>query len=199
MEEQPFQDAARRRFKLVFPKTFFSQAFLLPYDSSARGFKVANCYHFIANIVIEVTSCLPENSIMCATTQAAWDEFGAEVSKRGYAVGGRELLSLFQNMIVVIPTDKWGPLGDTESVVALADRLYATSSLDPLIVAHPDGVQNYRHAAARYYGKTPESFNPLDIPFKIYDPIETKAHLQAIFPREAEDVLRKTQPPYNVF
>jgi hypothetical protein len=199
METAIPNEAQRRRLKLVLPKSFFDQTFLLPHDSSAHAFKVANCYHFIANLVIEVTSCLPENSLMAATTEKAWLEFSTAVGTRDYAVGGKELLALFKNMIVVVPTENWGPLSDHESVIALADRLYATSSLDPMIVTNEDSVQNYRDAAARYYGKDPKRMDPLGIPFKIYDPVETKAHLQAIFQLEATDVLKKTLPPYNVF
>ena len=199
METPSDRESVLRRFKLVLPKTFFHQAFLAPHDASVKGFKVSNCYHFIANMVIEVTSCLPENTVMAATTKKAWDEFRTEVGKRGYAIGGRELLALFENLVVVIPTENWGDLKDHESVIALADRLYSTSSLDPLIVSHPDGITNFREAAAHYYGKEPGALNPLDIPFKIYDPIETKAHLQALFPQEAKEVLKKTLEPYNFF
>ncbi|HEY1198586.1 MAG TPA: hypothetical protein VGG32_07665 [Thermoplasmata archaeon] len=199
MEATSSNELERRRFKLVLPKTFFDQAFLVPHDSTVHGFKASNCYHFIANLVIEVTACLPENSLMAATTQRAWDEFSTKVRGRQFSLGGEGLLTVFQNLVVVIPTENWGALDDIESMIALADRLYATSSLDPLIVVNEESVNNYREAAARYYGKAPAQMNPLDVPFKIYNPIETKAHLQAIFPQEAKDVLKKTVPPYNIF
>jgi hypothetical protein len=199
METPIPNEAQRRRLKLVLPKSFFDQTFLILPDATAHAFKVANCYHFIVNLVIEVTSCLPENSLMAATTEKAWAEFSRAIEKREYALGGKELLAIFKNMIVVVPTENWGPLSDHEAVIALADRLYATSSLDPMIVTNEDSVQNYREAAATYYGKEPKRMDPLEIPFKIYDPVETKAHLQAIFQVEATDVLKKTLPPYNVF
>ncbi|HXY47783.1 MAG TPA: hypothetical protein VEK13_07830, partial [Thermoplasmata archaeon] len=108
-------------------------------------------------------------------------------------------LTLFQNMFVVVPTEIWGNLNEVESVIALAHRLYETSSLDPILVVDPDRMANFRESAAKYYGEDTAPGAPLDLPFKMYDPIETKAHLQAVFPEEARDVLRKTEPPWNVF
>ncbi len=184
---------------LVLPKTFFDQTFLLPNDSSAAGFKITNCYHFIANVVIEVTACLPENNVMAATSAKAFDEFSRGLRTKSLARGAEELLEVFRNLVVIIPTESMRGLGDMESMIALADRLHATSSLDPLVVANQDSLDNYRLEAAKYYGKNPKKFGPLDIPFKVFDPIETKGYLQAIFPQQSQDVLKKTGPPFNAF
>jgi hypothetical protein len=199
MEEDPPLEAQRRRLKLVLPKTFFDQAFLLPHDNSARGFKVSNCYHFIANLVIEVTSCLPENHLMAATTKKAWEDFATRIGGAEFIFGGKALLTLFQNMFVVVPTEEWGSLTEIDSVIALAHRLYETSSLDPILVVDPARMPNFRESAARYYGEDPTPGAPLDLPFKMYDPIEAKAYLQAVFPDQTKDVLRKTEAPWNVF
>lgn len=199
MDDGSSIDDRRRRLKFVLPKTFFHQAFLSPHDSSAAGFKRSNCYHFIANLVIEVTSCLPENNVMAATTDKAWEEFGRELTGASYVIGGRDLLTVFQNMFVVVRTVDWGNLNEADSVIALADRLYSTSSMDPIIVVDPDRMPNFRASAARFYGKDEKPGRQLDLPFKMYDPMETKAHLQAVFPEDAKAVLAKTPSEWNVF
>lgn len=191
-ESDPF------KLKLVLPKTFFSQAFLGPFEATAKAFRDASSYHFIANLVIEVTSCRPENSVMAATTQKVWDEFSVHVRKHGFVVGGEAFLRLFENMMVIVPTDNWGKLNETDSVIALADRLYSISKLDPLLVVNDESVENFRRAAAAFYGKDPDHIGSLDIPFKIYNPAQTVAYLQATFPKESIDVLAKTDPPFNV-
>lgn len=199
MSDQSHPESKEKRLILVLPKTFFDSTFLLPRDSTAFGFKVANCYHFIANLVIEVTAALPENNVMAATSKRAFDEFSRGLQKKNFIRSGKELLDVFQNMLVIVPTESMNALGDVDSMVALADRLYATSSLDPLVVVNPDSVENYRLAAATYYGKDPKRFGLVDIPFKLFDPVETKVHLQAIFRAESEEVLRRTSTPWNVF
>ncbi len=199
MDDGTTADDRRRRLKLVLPKSFFHQAFLSPHDSSVAGFKRSNCYHFIANLVIEVTSCLPENNVMACTTDKAWEEFEGDLAGASYIIGGNDLLTVFHNMFVVVRTVDWGSLNESDSVIALADRLYSTSSMDPIIVVDPDRMPNFRASAARFYGKDEEPDKPLDIPFKMYDPMETKAHLQAVFSDETKAVVGRTLPPWNVF
>ncbi len=184
---------------LVLPGTFFHQTFLLPHDDTVAGFKVTNCYHFIANVIIEVTACLPESTFMAATSAKAFSEFSRKLRNGSFARGAEDLLRVFRNLVVVIPTESMNALGDMEAMIALADRLHATSSLDPLIVANQDSLDNYRTAAAKYYGKDQRRFVAQDIPFKILDPVETKGFLQAAYPQQSLDVLRKTAAPFNVF
>ena len=199
MPEPTHPGEEERSLILVLPGTFFDQTFLLPHDSSVAGFKVTNCYHFIANVIIEVTASLPENTVMAATSAKAFDAFSGELRKKSFASGAEDLLRVFRNLVVIIPTESMNALGDLESMIALADRLYATSSLSPLVVANQDGLDNFRTAAAKYYGKDPIRFGPQDIPFKILDPVETKGFLQAAYPQESADVLRKTESPFNMF
>ncbi len=92
-----------------------------------------------------------------------------------------------------------GALGDIESMIALADRLYETSSLDPLIVVKSESIPNYREGAEKYYKVKPKHLGSWSVPFKIFDPIETKTYLQGVYPKESRDILGRTESPFNVF
>ncbi|MCI4363544.1 MAG: hypothetical protein L3K13_04485 [Thermoplasmata archaeon] len=183
---------------LVLPATFFHRTLLITHGG-AGAFKEQNCYHFIANLLIEVTAGLPENRQMAVTSERAFDELEASLVDRALVRGAPELLEIFRNLVVIISTASINALGDCESMIAIADRLNASSSYDPVIVANADGMENYRAAAAKYYGIDPKGFSSLDIPFKILDPREAKVYLEAKYPLESLEVLKRTDLPFRMF
>jgi hypothetical protein len=183
---------------LVLPGTFFYRT-LVVMQGGPGSFKEQNCYHFIANLLIEVTAGLPENRQMAVTSRKAFDEFTAGLHGKPLVKGADELLEIFQNLVVIISTSSINALGDCESMIAIADRLNASSSYDPVIVANADGMDNYRAAAAKYYGIELAEFSSLDLPFKVFDPREAKVYLEAKFPQESVEVLKRTDPPYRMF
>jgi hypothetical protein len=183
---------------LVLPATFFHRTLVVA-SGGVQGFKEQNCYHFIANLLIEVTAGLPENSQMAVTSKKAFDELTSSLDRKQLVRGADELLEIFRNLVVIIPTASINALGDCESMIAIADRLNASSSYDPVIIANADGMDNYRAAAAKYYRIDPARFSSLDMPFKILDPREAKVYLEAKFPQESAEVLRRTDPPFRMF
>ncbi len=188
-----------RTLILILPKTFFDQSFLLPFDNSPSGFKVTNSYRFIANTLIEVTAGLPENTVMAATSLSAFDSFGKELEKKSLATEAKEVLALFRNMVVIVPTESMNALNEVDSMIALADRMGTTSCLDPVIVIHPKSAEKYRRAIASYYGTPAGKPRPSAQTFRVLEPAEAKVLLEVTFPEETRIVLTRTAAPFNIF
>jgi hypothetical protein len=102
-------------------------------------------------------------------------------------------------MVVIIPEASINALGDCESMIAIADRLNTSSSYEPVIVANAGSKENYRAAAAKFYGIDTRKLTALDMPFKVFDPHEAKIYLEAKFPAESAEVLKRTDPPFRIF
>lgn len=188
-----------KRIILVLPKQFFVDAFLLERGSfSAIDFKEQNHYRFIANVIIDVSASYPEYDKMAVTSITALNEFNELLNRKQLSIGSNEILMILKGVTYIIDTASINKLDQQESMIAIADRLYASSDYDPVIVVNPAGRENYMEAASRYYrnnhGKKSSTF-----PFKIYDPRQTKTFLEIRHPTECEEILKRTPEQYRIF
>lgn len=184
---------------LTLPNTFFVNAFLRSAEISVRSFKEQNHYRFLANLIIEVSASLPENKYLAVTSSAVFEEFERKLESKGLQRGLEETLRIFRGLVFIVDVKSINRLGDQESMVAIANRLYESSAYDPIIIVDPRSRDNYREATKRFYGNSQNSGHALEIPFKIFDPREAKGFLEAKFPNESSLVIQKTDPPFRVF
>lgn len=191
---------SEKEIVLVLPNTFFNNAFLMPTKiTTVKDFNEQNHYRFIANLIIEVSASLPENRNLSVTSSAVFDEFKKKVLIRGLQRGAEEILTILNGMIFIVNVESINKLGDQESMIAIANRLYDSSTYDPIIIINPDSRENYTESARRFYGNGDNKEIDLDIPFKMFDPREAKGFLEAKFPSESKQVLQRTPQPYRIF
>lgn len=184
---------------LILPKQFFVDAFIASRGSdNVDDYIEQNHYRFIANLIIEVSSSLPEYKNMAVTTSKALNDFTTLLSSKQLALGSADILSILKGLMYVVDTPSINNLGDQESMIAVADKLYVSSDYDPVIIINPNSRDNYREAAKRYYqNNNGQDVDP--VAFKIYDPRQTKAFLEARFPNESKQTINRTPSPFRVF
>jgi hypothetical protein len=189
----------QKELVLVLPKTFFANAFLSSRGTeSVNDYIEQNHYRFIANLIIEVTSSFPEYRSMAVTTSTALKDFNKLLEHEDLALGSKQILTILEGIMYIEKDLSINKLGDQESMIAIADKLYVSSNTEPVIVINPDSRENYREAAERYY-KNNRKHPATTLPFKIYDPRQTKGFLDARYPKESELTIKRTPSPFSVF
>lgn len=184
---------------LVLPKHFFVNAFIAERGSDTiTDYVEQNHYRFIANVIIEVSASFPEYKSMVVTTSTAISEFDQLLSRRQLSLGSDEILRILKEIIYVVDTPSINKLSAYESMIAIADKLYVSSAYEPVVVINPNSRENYKEAAKNYYGNH-GGYEKDSLPFKIYDPRQTKAFLETIFPNESAMTIKRTPQPFCVF
>jgi hypothetical protein len=186
-----------RKTILVLSKQFFVDTFLSERGTNVNDFIEQNHYLFIANLTVEMWASLPDNGPVATTTSKAMDDFRNLLIRKQLNLTLDEILRILKGPMYVIEDESINRLNDRESMIAIADRLYVSSNYDPIIVINPSTRENYKTAVKDYYkNNDPIRDSP---PFKIYDPRKAKAFLEAKFPYESSQVIRRTKEQNQVF
>ena len=187
-----------KRTILVLPKPFFVDAFFPDRSSNTVDFVEQNNYQFIANVIIEVSANLPEYQQVAITSKNALDSLKKLLNKKKLILQSHEIETILQGTIHIVNSDSINRLNDQESMIAIADRLYESSNYDPIIVINPSSKSNYLQSYDNY--NTNNNGNSKNnMPFKLFDPRETKIHLEETYPNESKRVNDSMREPFNVF
>ena len=152
----------------------------------------------IANVIINVSASFPGYKKMAVTSITALNEFNDILRRKQLSIGSDEIIMILKELTYTVDTPSINNLSSHESMIAIADKLYSSSDYDPVIVVNPAGRENYTEAASRYYQNNHgKELSPL--PFKIYDPRQTKTFLETIYPDECEEILKRTPKQNLVF
>lgn len=192
---------ANKELILVLPNTFFHNSFRA-FDGYEQGDmdKLKYC-RFVANLIIELSSVLPENKYIAATSSKAFGEFATklESDKEEFFLASEDLIGLFERMIYIISEESINKLSDEESMIAIADRLYSASNYEPIIIVNGESRHNFLKAAQTYYRLSGNVELVADnIPFKLYDPHEAKAFLEGRYSVECKKVIERTRTELRV-
>ena len=187
-----------KRTILVLPKPFFVDAFFPDRSSNTVNFVEQNNYRFIANVIIEVSANLPEYQQVAITSKNALDSLKKLLNKKKLILQSHEIETILQGTIHIVNSDSINRLNDQESMIAIADRLYESSNYDPIIVINPSSKSNYLQSYENY-NRNNNGNSKNNMPFKLFDPRETKRHLEELYPNESKKIIDSMREPFNVF
>ena len=187
-----------KRTILVLPKTFFVNAFFPDRSSNTVNFVEQNNYRFIANVIIEVSANLPEYQQVAITSKNALDSLKKLLNKKKLILQSHEIETILQGTIHIVNSESINRLNDQESMIAIADRLYESSDYDPIIVINPSSKSNYLQSYENY-NRNNNGNSKNNMPFKLFDPRETKRHLEELYPNESKKIIDSMREPFNVF
>ncbi|MCL4356466.1 MAG: hypothetical protein M1460_01170 [Candidatus Thermoplasmatota archaeon] len=187
-----------KRTILVLPKPFFVDAFFPDRSSNTVNFVEQNNYRFIANVIIEVSANLPEYQQVAITSKNALDSLKKLLNKKKLILQSHEIETILQGTIHIVNSDSINRLNDQESMIAIADRLYESSDYDPIIVINPSSKSNYLQSYENY-NRNNNGNSKNNMPFKLFDPRETKRHLEELYPNESKKIIDSMREPFNVF
>ena len=187
-----------KRTILVLPKPFFVDAFFPDRSSNTVDFVEQNNYQFIANVIIEVSANLPEYQQVAITSKNALDSLKKLLNKKKLILQSNEIETILQGTIHIVNSESINRLNDQESMIAIADRLYESSNYDPIIVINPSSKSNYLQSYENY-NRNNNGNSKNNMPFKLFDPRETKRHLEELYPNESKKIIDSMREPFNVF
>ncbi len=161
---------------LVLCHSFFNDAFRVQRPVDAMKFKIWSASRFVANFIIEKQAELPESSSFAITSKKVFDDFAFRFHGDEPSAKQIETVEILRNSIYVVDRSSINNLSIDESVFVISDTLYSRSNYAPILVSN---IPKKRvKAEAFYHKRDPQA----EIPFPIYDVIETEAYLRGRFP-----------------
>ncbi len=161
---------------LVLCHSFFHDAFRPQRPVDAEKFKIWMSSRFVANLIIEKQSELPEGSTFAVTSKQVFDSFALKFYEENPSAKQKDIVDILRNAIYVIDRPSVRTLSIDDSVFVICDTLYSFSNYAPILVS--DIPKKMEKAEDFYHKKDPAA----RIPYPIYSVAEAEFFLRGRFP-----------------